>query len=65
MEKTQLPAISNSNIRLKQIDGRHWLISPEGKPFFAHGVTHINNKAHGVDVKKIGEACKSLGFRCY
>ena len=56
---------SNSNIRLKQIDGRHWLISPEGKPFFAHGVTHINNKAHGVDVKKIGEACKSLGFNSY
>jgi hypothetical protein len=54
-----------SFIRLAEVDGRQWLIDPAGNPFFAHGVTHLSNPAHGLDVRKIGEACKQLGFNAY
>lgn len=49
-------------ITMKKIGERTWLIDPQGKPFFAHGVTHVNNRAHGVDVEKLGQALKHLGF---
>ena len=51
-------------IHLKEIDGHTWLISPKGKPFFAHGVTHISQKEY-KDVRAIGTACMQLGFNSY
>ncbi len=59
------PAQQPKSISIKEIDGRTWLIDLSGQPFFAHGVTHINNKKHGVDPKKIGDALKELGFNSY
>jgi hypothetical protein len=55
-------AQSPSNIRLQKIDGRTWLIDPAGRPFFAHGVTHIAYGHNNEDVTAIGRACKELGF---
>lgn len=51
-------------IRLQEIDGRTWLIGPDGRPFFAHGVTHIGH-GHQEDVVAIARACKELGFNAY
>lgn len=51
-------------IQLREIAGRVWLIRPDGKPFFAHGVTHINGR-HGEDVSRVGRACQELGFNAY
>ena len=31
------------SIGLAEIEGRTWLITQEGKPFFAHGITHATN----------------------
>ena len=53
-----------SPIRLEKIEGRTWLINPQGRPFFAHGVTHVSGN-HGEDVVAIGRACKELGFNAY
>ena len=52
-------------IRLDDIEGRWWLLDREGNPFFAHGVTHLSNPAHGLDVNRIAAACKDLGFNSY
>jgi hypothetical protein len=51
-------------IRLKKTDGRTWLIDQHGRPFFAHGVTHLGGN-HGEDVKAVAKACKELGFNAY
>ena len=53
-----------ASIRLQSIDGRTWLVDPSGKPFFAHGVTHLNAR-HGEDVRAIAKACRELGFNAY
>lgn len=53
-----------SFIRLKNIEGRTWLVRPDGNPFFAHGVTHVGN-GKGIKAVDIGKACKSLGFNAY
>ncbi|MEL6897738.1 MAG: hypothetical protein AAFP90_16685, partial [Planctomycetota bacterium] len=53
------------NIRLTKIDDRHWLVGPDGKPFFAHGITHVNNTRANFDFAKISTACKRLGFNAY
>ena len=58
-------AQDQSNIQIAKIEGRFWLVGPDGRPFFAHGVTHLSNPAHGLDVAKIGQACKEFGFNAY
>jgi hypothetical protein len=50
---------------LTKIKGRHWLVDADGKPFFAHGTTHINNSRARMDFEKISKACKDLGFNAY
>ena len=53
------------NIQLTKVDGRHWLLGPDGKPFFAHGITHVSNNRAKFDFAKMSEACKGLGFNSY
>lgn len=53
------------NIRLTKIDGRDWLVGPDGKPFFAHGITHVSNNRAKFDFATMSEACKKLGFNAY
>ncbi|MEM7143830.1 MAG: beta-agarase [Verrucomicrobiota bacterium] len=53
------------NITLAEIDGRHWLVDADGKPFFAHGITHVGVKRAKIDFEEISEACKELGFNAY
>ena len=31
-------------VRLATIDGRYWLVGPNGKPFFGHGITHVSTR---------------------
>ena len=58
-------AANPKNISLGKIDGRHWLFSPDGKPFFAHGITHAGNRGAKLDFQKFSQACKELGFNAY
>ncbi|MEM8669379.1 MAG: beta-agarase [Planctomycetota bacterium] len=58
-------AQERSIIRLKEIEGRTWLIDPEGNPFFAHGITHVSNKDLSDDYDAVSVACKELGFNAY
>ncbi|RMF91682.1 MAG: beta-agarase [Planctomycetota bacterium] len=51
-------------IRIEKINERSWLVDSEGKPFFAHGVTHIGH-GHEESVFEIAEACRKLGFNAY
>ncbi len=53
------------NITLTEIEGRTWLVGPDGKPFFAHGITHVGNTRAKVDFARVSEACKDLGFNAY
>jgi len=53
------------NITLTRIDGRHWLVGPDGKPFFAHGITHAGNNRKKFDFGKFSKACRDLGFNAY
>lgn len=53
------------NITLTEIGGRHWLVGPDGKPFFVHGITHVSNNQAKFDFAKISKACKELGFNAY
>ena len=53
------------NIILVEIKGRHWLVSPDGNPFFAHGITHAGNRLADLDFQKFSKACKELGFNAY
>ncbi|MBT3468999.1 MAG: hypothetical protein HN467_06715, partial [Opitutae bacterium] len=55
----------SDNFSLTNIDGRHWLLSPDGTPFFAHGITHAGNRLTNLDFQKFSEACKELGFNAY
>jgi len=50
---------------LTKINGRDWLLTPEGRPFFAHGITHAGNRLAKLDFKKFSKACKELGFNAY
>lgn len=52
-------------IRLSQIQRRHWLLTPEGQPFFAHGITHAGNNRAKFDFKDFSKACKEVGFNAY
>ena len=53
------------SIGLAEIEGRTWLITPEGKPFFAHGITHATNRSLSADYGALSKACKDLGFNAY
>ena len=41
------------SISLAEIDGRTWLVDSSGKPFFAHGITHVSNNRAKFDIAKI------------
>ena len=58
-------AQKQSVIRLAEINGRAWLVTPEGKPFFAHGITHLSNQRAKIDLASISKACKEMGFNAY
>jgi len=58
-------AANHKNITLGKIDGRHWFVSPEGKPFFAHGITHVGNRNANLDFQNFSQSCKELGFNAY
>lgn len=53
------------NITLTKINGRHWLVGTDGKPFFAHGITHSGNGRAKFDLKQFSAACKAVGFNAY
>ncbi|MDA9962553.1 hypothetical protein N9D63_06670 [Opitutales bacterium] len=55
----------SENFSLTKIDGRHWLLTPDGRPFFAHGITHAGNRNAKLNFPKFSEACKELGFNAY
>ncbi|MEM1227903.1 MAG: endo-1,4-beta-xylanase [Planctomycetota bacterium] len=57
--------IQPSTIGLAEIEGRNWLITPEGKPFFAHGVTHTTNRTLQTNYNAVSRACRDLGFNAY
>ena len=61
------PALAQkpSTIKLAEIDGRTWLISPGGKPFFAHGITHAGLRQLRGNYQAVSKACKDLGFNAY
>ena len=54
-----------SAIGLTEIEGRTWLITPDGRPFFAHGITHATNRSLSADYGALSKACKDLGFNAY
>jgi len=56
---------SSNAISLAEIDGRTWLLKPDGTPFFAHGITHVGGKKAQFDYDKFSRACKELGFNAY
>lgn len=64
-EGTSSASAERSTIGLAEIAGRTWLITPEGKPFFAHGITHTANRSLRADYTAVSKACKDLGFNAY
>jgi hypothetical protein len=58
-------ATQKNNIHLKMIENRHWLLKPDGSPFFAHGITHVNNSKHQVAHQRIAKASQELGFNAF
>ena len=58
-------AEEQSAIGLAEIEGRTWLVTPEGKPFFAHGITHVSNRSLRADYNAVSRVCKDLGFNAY
>ena len=54
-----------SPITIQEIDGRPWLIKPNGQPFFAHGITHVRNLKAESELDKFSKACKKIGFNAY
>ena len=58
-------APTKRTIGLAEINGRTWLITPEGKPFFAHGITHTTNRSLNKNYNTVSKACKDLGFNAY
>jgi hypothetical protein len=59
------PRKNPENFSLTKIDGRHWLLTPDGRPFFAHGITHAGNRNAKLNFQKFLEACNELGFNAY
>ena len=64
-EVTGSAPAERSVIGLAEIEGRTWLITPEGKPFFAHGITHVRNGSLRSKYDTVSKACKKLGFNAY
>ncbi|MEM7475359.1 MAG: beta-agarase [Planctomycetota bacterium] len=56
---------TEKNISLTKIDGRHWLVGSDGKPFFAHGITHVGNTRAKFDYQQVSAACRRVGFNSY
>jgi len=56
---------NSGSFTLTKIKGRHWLLMPDGSPFFAHGITHAGNRGAKLDFQKFSQACKELGFNAY
>tara|TARA_B100002019_G_scaffold291578_1_gene312143 strand:- start:1422 stop:2567 length:1146 start_codon:yes stop_codon:yes gene_type:complete len=52
-------------ITIRETEGRHWLVKPNGQLFFAHGITHVSNKDARINYEKFSQACKSVGFNAY
>ena len=54
-------------MRLATIDGRYWLVGPNGKPFFGHGITHVSTRRAKppINMSKFSRLCKELGFNAY
>ena len=54
-------------VRLATIDGRYWLVGPNGKPFFGHGITHVSTRRAEppINMSKFSRLCKELGFNAY
>ena len=54
-------------VRLATIDGRYWLVGPNGKPFFGHGITHVSTRraTPPINMSKFSRLCKELGFNAY
>ena len=63
--EVKLKRKESQNITLTKINGRHWLIMPNGSPFFAHGITHAGNQGAKLDFQKFSKACKKVGFNAY
>lgn len=53
------------NISLTRIEGRHWLVGPDGQPFFGHGITHVGTTRATFDLGEISRACRRVGFNAY
>ena len=49
-------AAGSGFFRTAEVDGRWWLVDPEGKPFFAVGTDHVSYYAH---------FCEKLGYAPY
>ena len=62
---TTSASAKQSAITLTEINGRTWLISPEGRPFFPHGITHTTNRSLSADYSALSKASKDLGFNAY
>ena len=56
---------NTGNFTLTKIKGRDWLLTPEGRPFFAHGITHAGNQFAKLDFQRFSKACRELGFNAY
>ena len=56
---------ANAQPKLTKINGRHWLVNSDGKPFFAHGITHVGNRRGKFDFPTISQRCRELGFNAY
>ena len=54
-----------NHITIKETDGRHWLVKPNGELFFAHGITHARNLSAMLDYREFSKACKKVGFNAY
>ena len=61
----KLTGQESSPIVIKQIKGRYWLAKPDGKLFFAHGITHARNLQGQQELNKFSKACKEIGFNAY
>ena len=61
---TKIFCAEASQITIQQINGRFWLIKPNGQPFFAHGITHSRNLEKS-DYAKFSKVCREIGFNAY
>ncbi|MEM7455107.1 MAG: hypothetical protein AAF456_12220 [Planctomycetota bacterium] len=59
------PSAGTKSFSLTKIDGRHWLVDSDGRPFFAHGITHTGNARANLDLLEFSTACRRVGFNAY